>query len=246
MIRLQDYTPEVYYKESRDFQFIGRLFDLILNYSKTNADLIYALPFSDNSDEQLTELLSLTLGFKAKRKYTTRQLRAICSVFSEIMRNKGTIEAFLIACDAIFSAEGINTEVDYEIVENNSRLILYVPPQLGDTTLLNDLFSYILPAGLSFDIVKIIIEKTKTETEIGLQSIFHLFNEGDAATTSAWRGNVLYDDNKSARVPMYNEDNSPMNRNTGNISTHDAIMALVGDKIGANVNSNVYKPKEEE
>ena len=59
MIKLQDYTPEVYYRESRDFQFIGRLYDLVLNYVKTNADLIYSLPLSDNSDNQFIQPLTI-------------------------------------------------------------------------------------------------------------------------------------------------------------------------------------------
>ena len=77
MIKLQDYTPEVYYKSSRDFQFIGRLYDLVLNYVKTNADSIYYNPLSDNSNQGMTELLALTLGFRSKYHYTTKQLRAI-------------------------------------------------------------------------------------------------------------------------------------------------------------------------
>ena len=59
MIRMQDYTPEVYYRKSRDFQFIGRLYDLVFNYMKTNADLVYNVPFSDCSDDQLIELSAL-------------------------------------------------------------------------------------------------------------------------------------------------------------------------------------------
>jgi hypothetical protein len=53
MIKLQNYTPEIYYKESRDFQFIGRLFDLVLNAVKTDADLLYHIPLSTDSDEKL-------------------------------------------------------------------------------------------------------------------------------------------------------------------------------------------------
>ena len=87
MIKLQDYTPDVYYNESRDFQFIGRLYDIVLNYVKTNADLLYDLPLSDNSDSQFIELLAFTLGFQPKHKYTAKHLRAICSVFSDILRN---------------------------------------------------------------------------------------------------------------------------------------------------------------
>ena len=89
MIKLQNLTPEVYYKESRDFQLLGRLFDLVLNAVKTDTDLLYNLPLSTNSDEKLLELLALTLGFKPKHQYNARNLKAVCSVFSEILRKFG-------------------------------------------------------------------------------------------------------------------------------------------------------------
>ena len=44
MIKLRNLTPDVYYNESRDFQFIGRLFDVVLNSVKTEADLLYNVP----------------------------------------------------------------------------------------------------------------------------------------------------------------------------------------------------------
>ena len=91
MIKLQDLTPEVYYKESRDFQFLGRLYDLVLNSVKTESELIYNLPLSPNVNEKMLELLTLTLGFKPKHQYNSKQLYAICSVLSEIIRNKGSI-----------------------------------------------------------------------------------------------------------------------------------------------------------
>ena len=74
MIRLQDLTPDVYYRKSRDFQFIGRLYDVVLNSVKTNADLINILPVSSlQQDQKLTELLLLTLGFQSKHKYNLVQ-----------------------------------------------------------------------------------------------------------------------------------------------------------------------------
>ena len=53
MIKLQELTPSVYYEQSRDFQFIGRLYDIVLNYIKTNADNLYTLPIGKNMDEKL-------------------------------------------------------------------------------------------------------------------------------------------------------------------------------------------------
>ena len=41
MIKLQELTPSVSYEQSRDFQFIWRLYAIVLNYVKTNADNLY-------------------------------------------------------------------------------------------------------------------------------------------------------------------------------------------------------------
>ena len=207
MIRLQDYTPEVYYNESRDFQFIGRLYDLLFNHAKTNVDLLEALPLSDNLDSQFVELLSLTLGFRPKHKYTSKHLKAICSCLAEIFRNKGTIKAIKLACNAIFNAEGINEELTYELKEENTHLILYLPATLYDTTLLTDLFDYILPAGLTCNIIRITKASIAADTNIAIE---------DLAPVWAWNSNSEYtehaDSNESnvrfadSRIHMSEDD----------------------------------------
>lgn len=167
MIRLQDLTPEVYYRQSRDFQFIGRLYDIVLNYSKTNATNLYQLPIGDNMNEQLLNLLALTLGFKTTKNYNSRQLLAICSVLPEIMRNKGSLNALIIAANALLTAEGIDQALDY-VIKPKQSITLYVSQQLTDLNLLKDLLDYILPAGISCSIVKEIQTLTKIETIIGI------------------------------------------------------------------------------
>lgn len=153
MIKLQDLTPEIYYKQSRDFQFIGRLYDIVLNSIKTNATNLYNLPVGKNMDEQLLNLLALTLGFKPNKKYNSKQLRAICSVLPVILKRKGSIEALILATNALLAAEGIIQPLDYTIIPNQS-ITLYVAQKLTDITLLTDLLDYLLPAGLSCVIVK--------------------------------------------------------------------------------------------
>lgn len=171
MIKLQNYTPDVYYKESRDFQFIGRLFDLVLNSVKTETDLLYNLPLSANSDEKLLELLAMTLGFKPRHQYNARQLKAICSVFSEIMRNKGSIKALKIACEALFNALDISQELSYDFTStanNKTELNLYIAQEFGDITILNDLLSYVLPAGMSCNIIRELRRENSANTSIGV------------------------------------------------------------------------------
>lgn len=162
MIKLQDLTPSIYYEQSRDFQFIGRLYDIVLNYIKTNADNLYTLPIGKNMDEKLLNLLAFTLGFQSKHHYNSKQLLAICSVLPLILKNKGSLNAILIAVNSILYAEGINQALDYEFKDNN--LVLYLSPDLSDLTLLKDIMIYILPAGIGCDMIKEIQSINKIET----------------------------------------------------------------------------------
>ena len=169
MIRLQELTPEIYYKQSRDFQFIGRLYDIVLNYSKTNTDSLYNLPIGDDMNESLLNLLSYTLGFKSNKNYNSKQLLAICSVLPEIMRHKGSLQAIITAVNALLGAEGTKQSLDYEIVPKKS-ITLYLDQNLSDLSLLRDLLTYILPAGMSCSFVKEISERFTIETEIEIES----------------------------------------------------------------------------
>lgn len=162
MIKLQELTPSVYYEQSRDFQFIGRLYDIVLNYVKTNADNLYTLPIGKNMDEKLLNLLAFTLGFQSKHQYNSKQLLAICSVLPLILKHKGSLNAILIAVNSILYAEGINQALDYEFKNNN--LVLYLSPDLSDLTLLKDIMIYILPAGIGCNMIKEIQSINKIET----------------------------------------------------------------------------------
>jgi hypothetical protein len=153
MIKLQDLTPAIYYNSSRDFQFIGRLYDLVLNYSKTNAANLYNLPIGKNMDEQLLNLLALTLGFRPTKTYNSKQLRAICSVLPTILKHKGSIEALVLAINALLAAEGVKQPVEY-ILTPKQGLTLYVAQELNDLSLFIDLLDYLLPAGLGCNIIK--------------------------------------------------------------------------------------------
>jgi hypothetical protein len=170
MIRLQDLTPSVYYDKSRDFQFIGRLYDIVLNHIKTNADLLYDLPSGKNKDKRLLNLLALTLGFQTKHNYNSKQLEAICSVLPLIMKNKGSLMAMIIATNALLHAEGLTQALDYHI-EPGKSITLYLPADLSDLTLLSDLMDYILPAGIYCEFVKELRSTYQVETVITTEDV---------------------------------------------------------------------------
>ena len=152
LIKFQDLTPEVYYKRSRDFQYIGRLFDLVLNNAKMNTDIISSLRLNPDMDPRLLDLLALTLGFKSKHEYNTKQLAALCSIFPFVLRNKGSKLAIETACNALLNAEGITKEASIEV--SDQTVSIFLPSELSDLNLLKDLLNYVLPAGMSCSLVQ--------------------------------------------------------------------------------------------
>ena len=152
LIKFQDLTPEVYYKRSRDFQYIGRLFDLVLNNAKMNTDIISSLPLNPDMDPRLLDLLAFTLGFKSKHEYNTKQLAALCSIFPFVLRNKGSKLAIETACNALLNAEGITKGASIEV--SNQTVSIFLPSELSDLNLLKDLLNYILPAGMSCSLIQ--------------------------------------------------------------------------------------------
>lgn len=182
MIRLQDMTPDVYYNQSRDFQFIGRLFDVVLNAVKTNADLINECPISDNFDIQLIDLVTLTLGFKSRHNYNVNQLKALCTTFMKILKNKGSIKSIELAITTLYQVENIDQIFSYDLNKDHTLLTLYVPNSLGDINLFKDLLNYILPAGMSVRLIRTFLEIKPSSDPLGVQDKVNYTLQGNKAT----------------------------------------------------------------
>jgi hypothetical protein len=217
MIKLQDLTPEVYYRQSRDFQFIGRLFDLVLNSVKTNAANLYNLPVGKEMDEQLLNLLALTLGFKTTKNYNSKQLLAICSTLPAILKHKGSIKALVLAVDALLAAEGIKQPLDYTISAVEG-ITLYVAQELEDTTLLTDLFDYLLPAGISCELVK------ESQLVSGLETKFTFTDQ----------------------VNVYKKDETQLSVIASKSNLDSLVLGDIGDNASILANTTIIKkqPKE--
>lgn len=152
-MKVENLVPEVYYKESRDFSYIGRIFEVLLNYMKTNADLVDASLDSENIKSMLLDLLNSTLGFESRHNYITKDLIYLASCFSDLLRKKGTMEAIKQAIQLLLTSQNIALPSDVTIAEADSfELNIILPSELTDVILLEDLFDYILPAGWTFTI----------------------------------------------------------------------------------------------
>lgn len=171
MISVYRSTPRTYYDDSRDFQFIGRLFEALFNYLKMNVDLSRYDQLSSNSDVRMLPLLAKTLGFESKHEYNTEDLKALCSSFASILRKKGSIGGIEDAVNAFLSAQNIGTEAYPSRNPNDYMdLTIYLPEDAGDTALLEDVFDYILPAGMTYNFVRAQAARDPSTTELRASS----------------------------------------------------------------------------
>lgn len=174
MIRVKNLTPEVYYNKSRDFQYIGRIFDVVINYIQTNTNNIYNIPLSKNMDKRYLDLLALTLGLKLEHNYNLEQLYAVCTVFEEALRNKGNLKSIQLITDALLKLQNSESTMVPEFDAATSTLKLYLPLSLQDNQLLNDLLDYIIPAGVRCNIFTYVESKGSATSE---------FKETDAVSS---------------------------------------------------------------
>lgn len=169
MIKMQDLTPEVYFNNSRDFQLIGHLFDLVLNATKTEAEILFSLPLSENSPDQLLNLMAMTFGLKLDMtKYTATQLRAICSIAPKMMKTKGSLQAVHYLIAALMRTEGSSEEYLVEQDKLNPyHITILLPTQAKHKIILDEILPYILPAGMTYSIKQAFIVTTQTDTKYG-------------------------------------------------------------------------------
>lgn len=174
MIKIQDSVPSVYYNNSRDFQLIGHLFDLVLNAIKTDADLLFNLPLSINSDDQLLELMAYTFGLRLDgAKYSSKQLRAVCSVAPQMMKAKGSIKAVQLLCTALMHADGLEDQFTLG-VEQDTELVVSLPPTASCREIILEILPYVLPAGMVFTVVNTGAETINSNSIIGLSDVVTL------------------------------------------------------------------------
>ena len=191
MIKFRDQVPSVYSKASRDFQYLGWLIDIVLNYIKHNVDNLYDLP-NTQANPKLTELLAMTLGFKVRRNYDSAQLKALVAVLPRILRFKGTKTAIDIVGNALLSASGASGKFSSKISDSNSyELEVIFPIDLIDVALFTDLLPYILPVGMTCHIIRRNEEQFNCDTELDYED----------KIVATWVSDLDYEDKEAQIAP---------------------------------------------
>ena len=245
-MKLQNMTPEVYYKESRDFSYISRMLEVMLNHMKTNADLVNGDINTIDSNDLLNSL-AYTLGFKPKHRYFNKDLLNVCSNFAHIMKNKGTFYAVEECVKILLNSQHIIG--DYVILPDYNNYIIQVglPSETQDIVLLEDLFDYILPTGWVYNIVSI-------SKFIELDTDIFYFNENINDEANPFTAKRAYGSIAQVSRPSTvdelkeNITDITQEQGTSNNTEHSRLWSSIvyGKKLDLNENSNEENTNESE
>lgn len=158
MVRTETQVPSNYYTRSRDFQLLGRIFDLSMNSSKDYADSVRGCADGTALDGRMMSLLAKTVGFDCRDGHAASDLMMACRGFKSIMRRKGSEQAVIDCVSLMMRAQNVDDTFDVTIINKDGgadvyEVLVLVPKELSDITLLEDLLDYVLPAGYVLNIV---------------------------------------------------------------------------------------------
>ena len=153
MIDIIKQTPYEYSSQSRDFQVLARLYTAIFNMTKMYIDNLSV--WNNGIDNKLVSLRSTTLNFEQKHQWDDDDLEAVTLCFKYLIARKGTTKVLEYCINILMKVENlISVSIDQPVVINNNNITIRVPENLLTIGVLEDLVRYLLPIGLTYNIVK--------------------------------------------------------------------------------------------
>lgn len=216
MIRLQENVPEIYVKESRDFQLFCRIYDLINNATRYSIESTINLLDPLKCSDKVLPLLCTKVGFFPKSEYNTLAFRNIINAFSYILKYKGSKQGIKMALNVILKAENNYDKSNIEIDSKISVIKVLTKKPIQNEALLRDVLSYVIPIGYDLEIGEY-TEAPKDRTTTQLNISINAQHKGYAS------GNL-------SQVLKYSEDLKQ--RNPNSVKTPDN---MVGSYTGAKI-----------
>lgn len=153
MIDIQKDTPIEYSKQSRDYQVFSFLYSALFNQVKLFADQIENI-WTDNIDDKLLLPRSYTLNFIPKYDWDNDDLRGVTNNFRYLLRTKGTADAIKACLEILARLHNASIQgIDIEII-GPGHIRIIIGEEISDFGIIEDLLRYILPAGITYEVVK--------------------------------------------------------------------------------------------
>lgn len=164
MFKLQNYVPEVYVNESRDFQIFTRVFDLAYNSTKYSINSLKHTSNSSEINSQLLNSLSYKLGLFTSLNIDEDKQRMVLSALPVILRNKGSLKCIEQVVQLFARLSNTTGKVNKI---TNSVIELIFEQEIIDNTLLLDLLDYVVPT--AYTIKYVAASSSGTDTSVKTQ-----------------------------------------------------------------------------
>lgn len=176
---IENMVPDIYCRESRDFSYVARVFELVFNYLKTNSDAANVNLTDKHISRDVLDLYANMLGFEPRHVYDQTDLHYILLGFTELIKTKGSLQSIETALQLLFNAQKITNNnlaslIDISLNDDSDpysryNLRINIPSDFKDIVLLEDLFDYILPAGFTykFELLQSSIPELSSDIKVG-------------------------------------------------------------------------------
>lgn len=148
VLRFKDLAPETYSNQSRDFQMLTRLLDLMSNSQMHRAEQSFFLNNPEFCSSDYLRLLSHKLGFDYQSTVYENELRQILQAFKYLVSYKGSLKGISEAVNLFMNIK--REYFDYTISVDHKQAIIYIDLYdrvISDLSVLTDILRYILPCG---------------------------------------------------------------------------------------------------
>lgn len=179
MFRFEDNVSKYLVNESRDFQLLCRIYDILYMGQRADIKTIQELNSPSKCKTNVLHLLASKVGFFTDKYIDETALRNIVSAFKSVTKRKGTIEAVKEAVIAVLKAEstlesptiiyvpssgnGIEYRPDGTVVElentdstyndwERSHITIQINAKVINIVALEEFLKYVVPFGVTYSI----------------------------------------------------------------------------------------------
>lgn len=206
MFRVENNVPEVYVRESRDFQLFSRLYDLVVQSTRFSIDSLESVSDTMRCNDTLLPLIAKKVGFFTDLKLTSNADRQILSAFPYIINYKGSLKGIKLAANVFEKVMNTKVTVNTD-EEDNSRVTIVFDKYTPDVNLLYSLLEYIRPTGLIIDYM--VQNKMKFDTD------YETYDQVSIRRTSVVNTSEDYASGVIVAVESTNKDNPDIASNIG-------------------------------
>lgn len=183
MFRLQDKVPEIYVEGSRDFQLFCRLYDVVQWGTKFGIDSISKISSTQHCASSLLPLLQTKLGLFTSMELSDYEMRQVLSVYTEIVRVKGTYQAVHLVLLLFQRCFGKNFPAfTLSIKKDTASIVVEFQNEIHNKKLLMELLEIVAPVGYSVTCDIKIPDDLSTEVVVSDEVEFITDDDGDTTT----------------------------------------------------------------